>query len=297
MMSRYRTLGNPGRNAAVRGSSNRVTGVAGALPGQPRAATLAGMEAFTSWLTPTLLVALVAWLRSELIGRTMRIFVLGLILTAQAAVLAATGIPDVCAATDTEIRQFIVNRTTQVPGRTVETFRNIGWRVYAPFYWPKWGRSTRVFADGEEHTIDTTAKTVYNADWWGDNGTGYLGAFSDRARNAHEIALHYSYGPTVTAPCACPYSRRPDGSACGDSSVYSRLSVYQRSTGNFAPCYVTDTDSTWLSDGEVSTLRRLRCGTPVPALSLPFVVAGVLLLAACGRRREDTGDVSRRLDG
>ena len=23
-------------------------------------------------------------------------------------------------------------------------FRSIGWRVYAPFYWPTWGRSTRV---------------------------------------------------------------------------------------------------------------------------------------------------------
>ena len=30
----------------------------------------AGMEAFTPWLTPALLVALVAWLRSELISRT-----------------------------------------------------------------------------------------------------------------------------------------------------------------------------------------------------------------------------------
>ena len=29
-----------------------------------------GMEAFTPWLTPALLVALIAWLRSELISRT-----------------------------------------------------------------------------------------------------------------------------------------------------------------------------------------------------------------------------------
>ena len=33
-------------------------------------ATLVEMEAFTPWLTPALLVGLVAWLRSELIGRT-----------------------------------------------------------------------------------------------------------------------------------------------------------------------------------------------------------------------------------
>ena len=36
-------------------------------------ATLAGMEAFTPWLTPALLVALVAWLRSELISRTEKL--------------------------------------------------------------------------------------------------------------------------------------------------------------------------------------------------------------------------------
>ena len=30
---------------------------------------MAGMEAFTPWLTPALLIALFAWLRSELIGR------------------------------------------------------------------------------------------------------------------------------------------------------------------------------------------------------------------------------------
>jgi len=29
-----------------------------------------GMEAFTPWLTPALVVALIAWLRSELISRT-----------------------------------------------------------------------------------------------------------------------------------------------------------------------------------------------------------------------------------
>ena len=32
------------------------------------------MEAFTPWLTPALLIALVAWLRSELIGRTDKRF-------------------------------------------------------------------------------------------------------------------------------------------------------------------------------------------------------------------------------
>ena len=31
------------------------------------------MEAFTPWLTPALLVALVAWLRSELISRTEKL--------------------------------------------------------------------------------------------------------------------------------------------------------------------------------------------------------------------------------
>ncbi len=31
---------------------------------------LLGVEAFTPWLTPALLVALVAWLRSELVSRT-----------------------------------------------------------------------------------------------------------------------------------------------------------------------------------------------------------------------------------
>ena len=33
-------------------------------------ATLLEMEAITPWLTPALLVALIAWLRSELVGRT-----------------------------------------------------------------------------------------------------------------------------------------------------------------------------------------------------------------------------------
>ena len=32
------------------------------------------MEAFTPWLTPALLIALVAWLRSEFIGRTDKRF-------------------------------------------------------------------------------------------------------------------------------------------------------------------------------------------------------------------------------